>query len=165
MAHPNTFSKQCTIGIISDTHGLLRPEAVAALEGSDIIIHAGDIGSAEVLNRLKEIAPLFAVRGNTDNGPWLKDIPATESAQWCGFFFHILHDLARLDLDPQAAGIHILISGHSHVPAITKKQGILYLNPGSAGPRRFALPITLGRITVRGKELVPEIISLEQQDS
>ncbi|MBI5074810.1 MAG: metallophosphoesterase family protein [Nitrospirae bacterium] len=162
MTDQNRAARQCTIGVISDTHGLLRPQAVGALEGSDLIVHAGDIGSPEVLNRLKTIAPLFAVRGNTDHGPWLKGIPVAESVQWCGFFFHILHDLARLDLDPQAAGMHILISGHTHIPAITRKQGILYLNPGSAGPRRFSLPITLGRITIKKKELSPEIISLEQ---
>lgn len=161
MAEHTMVNKQCTIGVISDTHGLLRPQAVRALEGSDIIVHAGDIGNPEVLRELKTIAPLFAVRGNTDNGPWIKDIPATDTAEFCGFFFHILHDLAGLDLDPQAAGIHLIISGHSHIPAITKKDGVLYLNPGSAGPRRFSLPITLGRITIQGKELSPEIITLE----
>jgi len=161
MTQQSKLNEQCAIGVISDTHGLLRPQAISALEGSDIIIHAGDIGSAEVLSRLKAIAPLLAVRGNTDNGPWLKGISATESVQWCGFFFHILHDLTRLDLDPQAAGIHVLISGHSHIPAITRQQGILYLNPGSAGPRRFSLPITLGRILIKEKELFPEIVNLE----
>jgi putative phosphoesterase len=152
---------KCTIGIISDTHGLLRPQAVSALEGSDIIFHAGDIGNPEILRLLKAIAPLCVVRGNTDNGTWIKGIPASDTVQFCGFFFHILHDLARLDLDPQAAGIHVVISGHSHIPAISKKSGISYLNPGSAGPRRFSLPVTLARIIIQGKELSPEIISLE----
>jgi len=161
MAEHTMVNEQCIIGAISDTHGLLRPKAVRALEGSDIIVHAGDIGNPEVLRELKMIAPLFAVRGNTDNGPWIKDIPSTDTAEFCGFLFHILHDLARLDLDPQAAGIHLIISGHSHIPAITKKNGVLYLNPGSAGPRRFSLPVTLARITIQGKELSPEIVSLE----
>ncbi len=153
--------EQCTIGVISDTHGLLRPQAVRTLEGSECIVHAGDIGSSEVLSRLKAIAPLFAVRGNTDSGPWLKGIPPTESVQLCGFFFHILHDLDKLDLDPQSAGMHVVISGHSHIPAITRRDGILYLNPGSAGPRRFSLPVTLCRITIQGNNLFPEIITLE----
>lgn len=161
MAQPNKLNEHCTIGVISDTHGLLRPEAVSALEGSDVIFHAGDIGSPEVLRKLKAISPLFAVRGNTDSGPWIKGVPASDSVQCCGFIFHVLHDLARLDLDPQAAGIHVLISGHSHIPAIIRRDGILYLNPGSAGPRRFSLPITLARITIAEEELSPEIISLE----
>jgi uncharacterized protein len=161
MAEKNKAKEQGTMGVISDTHGLLRPQAVRALEGSDIIVHAGDIGSREVLNVLRSIAPLFAVRGNTDNGPWINGVPASDTAQFCGFLFHVLHDFDRLAIDPQAAGIHILISGHSHIPAITRIAGILYLNPGSAGPRRFSLPVTLARIAVQGKELSPEIISLE----
>lgn len=161
MARHTMVKEQCTIGVISDTHGLLRPQAVRALEGSDIIVHAGDIGNPEVLRGLKTIAPLFAVRGNTDNGPWSGKIPVSDTAEFRGVLFHILHDLARLDLDPQAAGIHVLISGHSHIPAITRKNGILYLNPGSAGPRRFSLPVTLARIIIKGEELLPEIICLE----
>ncbi len=161
MASQDKITERCTIGVISDTHGLLRPKAVRELEGSDFIVHAGDIGNPEVLRALKAIAPLFSVRGNTDSGSWLKGIPPAESVQLCGSFFHILHDLGKLDLDPMAAGIHVIISGHSHIPAISRQNGILYLNPGSAGPRRFNLPITLGRITIQGKELSPEIISLE----
>ena len=161
MTEQNAVHEPCTMGVISDTHGLLRPQAVRALEGSDIIVHAGDIGNHEVLSVLRSLAPLYAVRGNTDNGPWINRVPASDTAQYCGFLFHILHDIARLDLDPHAAGIHILISGHSHIPAIARKNGILYLNPGSAGPRRFSLPVTLARITIQGKELFPEIISLE----
>jgi len=161
MTKHHRIHEQGTIGVISDTHGLLRPEAVRALEGSDIIVHAGDIGSPEVLSALKAIAPLFAVRGNTDNSPWSSKIPASDTANFRGLLFHVLHDIGRIDLDPQAAGIHIVISGHSHIPAITQKDGVLYLNPGSAGPRRYALPVTLARITIQGKELSPEIISLE----
>ncbi|MBI5634275.1 MAG: metallophosphoesterase family protein [Nitrospirae bacterium] len=161
MTQPNEVSEHRTIGVISDTHGLLRPEAIRALQGSDVIVHAGDIGNAEVLRKLRAISPVFAVRGNTDNGPWMKGVPASDSVQFCGFLFHILHDIGRLDLDPRAAGIHVLISGHSHNPAIIQRDGILYLNPGSAGPRRYSLPITLARITIEGEELTPEIISLE----
>lgn len=161
MGKDRKFTEQYTIGVISDTHGLLRPEAVRALKGSDLIFHAGDIGNAEVLGVLRAIAPLFVVRGNTDNGPWTKGVPVSDTASCCGFLFHILHDLSRLDLDPQTAGINVLISGHSHIPAITRKDGILYLNPGSAGPHRFSLPVTLARITVQGKELFPEIVILE----
>lgn len=153
--------RQGTIGVISDTHGLLRPQAVSALKGSGIIVHAGDVGNAEVLKALKAIAPLFVVRGNTDSGSWINGIPDSNTVEWCGFLIHTLHDLARLDLDPQTAGIHLLISGHSHIPAITTKDGVLYLNPGSAGPRRFSLPVTLARIFLQGKELIPEIIRLE----
>lgn len=161
MTTTRSSEKKHSIGVISDTHGLLRPQAVSALEGSDIIVHAGDIGNVEVLKALKAIAPLFAVRGNTDSGPWINDIPASDTVQWCGFLIHTLHDLASLDLDLRAAGIHLLISGHSHIPAITTKDGVLYLNPGSAGPRRFSLPATLARITIQGKKLFPEIIHLK----
>lgn len=161
MPRRDNVKEQQTIGVISDTHGLLRPQAVRVLEGSDIIVHAGDIGSLEVIRALKAIAPLYAVRGNTDSGPWSSSLPASDTAEFGGFLFHVLHDIARLDLVPQTAGVHILISGHSHIPAITRKDGVLYLNPGSAGPRRYALPVTLGRITIQGKELSPEIISLE----
>ncbi len=161
MPRHNKVKEQQTIGVISDTHGLLRPEAVRALQGSDIIVHAGDIGNPEVLRALRAIAPLYAVRGNTDSGPWSKVLPAADTAAFNGILFHVIHDLDKLDLDLQTAGIHILISGHSHIPAITQKDGILCLNPGSAGPRRYSLPITLARITVQGKVLSAEIISLE----
>ncbi|MBI5848090.1 MAG: metallophosphoesterase family protein [Nitrospirae bacterium] len=161
MAQPGDVNTHRSIGVISDTHGLLRPQAVSALEGSDIIIHAGDIGSAEVLKTLKAIAPLLAVRGNTDNSSWIKDTPVSDTIQWRGVLLHILHDLSRLDLDPQAAGIHLIVSGHSHIPAISRRDGVLYVNPGSAGPRRFSLPVTLARITLQGTDLFPEIIHLE----
>ena len=160
MTQHQTVKKQYTIGIISDTHGLLRPEAARALKGSDLILHAGDIDKPEVLRTLHTIAPVTAVQGNCDRGPWANALPIAETLEFGGFLFHMLHDLSTLDLDPRTAGIHILISGHSHIPAITRKNGILYLNPGSAGPRRFSLPVTLARITIKGKELAPEIFSL-----
>lgn len=152
--------KEHIIGIISDTHGLLRPEAARALKGSDLILHAGDIDEPEVLRSLIAIAPVAAVRGNCDRGPWADALPLAETLEFGGFLFHMLHDLSQLDLDPRTAGIHVIISGHSHIPVITRKNRILYLNPGSAGPRRFSLPVTLARITVQGRGLSPEIISL-----
>lgn len=161
MTQHYTVKKQYTIGVISDTHGLLRPDAARALKGSDIILHAGDIDMPEVLRALNAIAPVSAVQGNCDRGPWADALPSAETMVFGGFLFHMLHDLSQLDLDPRAAGLHVLISGHSHIPDITRKNGILYLNPGSTGPRRFSLPVTLARITIQGKELSPEIIRLE----
>jgi uncharacterized protein len=152
--------KEHIIGVISDTHGLLRPEAARALKGSDLILHAGDIDEPEVLRSLNTIAPVTAVRGNCDRGSWADALPPAETLEFGGFLIHMLHDLSQLDLDPRTAGIHVIISGHSHIPVITKKNRILYLNPGSAGPRRFSLPVTLARITMQGKGLSPEIISL-----
>jgi len=148
------------IGVISDTHGLVRPEALKALEGSDIILHAGDIGSAEVLQSLRSLAPVLAVRGNTDTDRWAGNLRNTETVELDGKLFYILHDMARLDLDPGAAQIRALISGHSHKPSISEKNGILYLNPGSAGPRRFKLPITLARIIIKQGRLHSEIVHL-----
>jgi putative phosphoesterase len=153
--------KEHIIGVISDTHGMLRPDAARALKGSDLILHAGDIDRPEVLRALDAIAPVTAVRGNCDRGPWANELSSAETLEFCGFLFHMLHDLSQLDLVPCAAGIHVIISGHSHIPAITKKDRILYLNPGSAGPRRFSLPVTLARVAIQGKELSLEIISLE----
>lgn len=152
--------KKHIVGIISDTHGLLRPEAARALKGSDIIFHAGDIDRPEILSALNAIAPVKAVQGNCDRGPWANALPQAETMLFGGFLFHMIHDLSELDLDPRTAGIHVIISGHSHIPVITRKNRILYLNPGSAGPSRLSLPVTLARITIKGKVLSPEIISL-----
>lgn len=150
-----------TIGVVSDTHGLLRPEAIAALRGSNHIIHAGDVGDPAILDRLREIATLVAVRGNVDHGPWTKSIPETEILEVDGVAIYVLHILEKLDLKPEAAGIKAIIYGHSHVPKQETKSGVLYFNPGSAGPRRFSLPITVGKLivqrgTIRG-EIVPII--------
>lgn len=147
-----------TIGVISDTHGLLRPEAVAALQGSDLIIHAGDIGDPKVLDELRAIAPLTVVRGNVDH--WAHDLPDDEVAEVDGRYFYVLHNLGDLNLDPVAAGFHAVISGHSHKPGIAHKDGVLYLNPGSAGPRRFTLPIALARIELRDDGMTPTIVAL-----
>jgi uncharacterized protein len=149
------------IGVISDTHGLLRPQAVAALEGSPLIIHAGDVGSPEILGELRRIAPVFAVRGNVDKGPWAMQLPETEIVQVEDRLLYVLHDLGALDLDPRTAGFRAVITGHSHQPTIETRDGVLYFNPGSAGPRRFHLPVSVGRLTVSGGELQAEIINLD----
>ena len=134
------------LGMISDTHGLLREEALLALKGSDLIIHAGDVGNPEIIQTLKSLAPVFAVRGNVDTEPWAKALPETEVIEAGPATIYVLHDVHALDLDPAAAGFHIVVSGHSHKPASTEHGGVLFLNPGSAGPRRFQLPVTLARL-------------------
>jgi uncharacterized protein len=149
------------IGLISDTHGLIRPEALEALRGSDIIIHAGDVGRADVLGHLMTIAPVFAVRGNVDRGDWAASLGATETLSFGGYDIHVLHVLADIAINPAAAGICAVISGHTHEPRIDEKSGVLFVNPGSAGPRRFRLPVTIGRIRVEDSGLAPEIIELK----
>jgi putative phosphoesterase len=136
------------IGLISDTHGLLRPQALRALEGSDLIIHAGDVGDAEILETLKTLAPVFAVRGNVDTEPWALSLPETQVVEAGPATIYVLHDVHALDLDPVAAGFHIVVSGHSHKPSRTEHGGVLFLNPGSAGPRRFDLPVTVARLDI-----------------
>jgi putative phosphoesterase len=148
------------IGVISDTHGLLRPEALKALRGSDHIIHAGDIGSKDVLDALEAVAPVSSIRGNVDIEPWSQHLPITNVVELESAGFYVLHDLNELDLDPVAAGFAAVISGHSHVPKIEWRNGVLYLNPGSAGPRRFKLPISVGRVRLENGLLQPELIPL-----
>jgi uncharacterized protein len=148
------------IGLISDTHGLMRPEALQALRGAEIIIHAGDVGRPDVLGHLMAIAPVFAVRGNVDGGAWAASLPETETLSFGGHDIHVLHILDDLDIDPAAGGIAAVISGHTHQPLIEDKDGVLYINPGSAGPRRFRLPVTVGRLTIADGKLTPEIIQL-----
>jgi len=137
-----------TIGLISDTHGLLRPEARTALAGVDHIIHAGDIGAPAILAQLEALAPTHAVRGNNDVGPWAERIPERELIELAGVGIYVLHDLHELELDPTAAGCAVVVSGHSHRPAISTRDGVLYINPGSAGPRRFNLPVALGFLEI-----------------
>jgi putative phosphoesterase len=149
------------IGVISDTHGLLRPEAVNALRGSDYIIHGGDIGDPGILDRLNEIAPVTAVRGNVDRERWAQKIPHTNVLEIKGLSLFVLHNLDELDLKPEAAGFAAVIYGHSHVPKLEKRNGVLYFNPGSAGPRRFGLPVTVGRLKVLGKKLEAQVVRLE----
>src|SRR5215210_6791500 len=134
------------IGIISDTHRLLRPEAIKHLAGTDHIIHAGDIGAPEVIEGLRRIAPTTAIRGNIDTGEWATDLPDTELVELGGRALYVLHNLKEIKLDPAASGIDVIISGHSHRPKIETKNGVLYVNPGSAGPRRFKLPIALATL-------------------
>jgi putative phosphoesterase len=148
------------LGVISDTHGLVRPEAVKALEGTDMIIHAGDIGTPEVLAALHAIAPVIAVCGNNDKGDWAHALPETEVVEVEGVALYVLHDVNALDLDPVAAGFHAVISGHSHRPAMAKRQGVLFLNPGSAGPRRFKLPVSVARLTIRGDTIDAQLVEL-----
>jgi putative phosphoesterase len=136
------------IGVIADTHGLPRPEVLELFKGVSLIIHAGDIGTPDVLTTLKEIAPVRAVRGNVDKGAWAEALPETEVVECNGSFIYLLHDLKTLDLDPSAAGMQVVISGHSHWPDEYRKNGVLYLNPGSAGPRRFKLPITAALLQI-----------------
>lgn len=149
------------IGVISDTHGLLRPEAVAALAGSDLIIHAGDVGAPGIIETLARIAPVQAVRGNVDHGAWADKLPLTQDVSVGERRLHVLHILAELAVDARETGIAAVIFGHSHKPSIDWKDGVLHLNPGSAGPRRFRLPITLARIEVAGRDLRPQIVALE----
>ena len=146
--------------MISDTHGLLRDEALAALAGSALIIHAGDVGEPSILSRLRDLAPVFAVRGNVDREAWARVLPLTEVIQAEPHSLYVLHDLGQLDLDPRAAGLSAVISGHSHKPRIDDRDGVLFLNPGSAGPRRFDLPVTVARLTTADGRLRAEIVDL-----
>ena len=148
------------IGIISDTHGLLRPEAIKHLARTDHLIHAGDIGAPEVIEGLRKIAPTTAIRGNIDTGEWAKDYPDTELVAIGGRAFYVLHNLKEIKLDPAASGIDVIISGHSHRPKIEMKNGVLYLNPGSAGPRRFKLPIALAIVTLTDRAILPRILEI-----
>jgi uncharacterized protein len=154
-------SRVHTVGVISDTHGLLRPEAVAALAGVERIVHAGDIGAPDVLEVLGRIAPVTAVRGNNDRERWAADIPETDVLEIGDVSLYVLHDLHELGLDPRAAGFAAVIAGHSHQPRLEERDGVLYLNPGSAGPRRFKLPISLARLTVSGPRLAAEFVTLD----
>lgn len=139
-----------SVGLISDTHGLLRDEAEAALRGVELIIHAGDVGKPEILVALRQLAPVVAVKGNIDKGSWVSELPATAIVEAGPATIYVLHDIHELDLDPVAAGIQIVVSGHSHKPSHTERSGVLYINPGSAGPRRFRLPVTVALLDLVG---------------
>ncbi len=149
-----------TIGVISDTHGLLRPEVFEALHHVERIIHAGDIGNENILKELETIAPVTAVRGNMD-GDWAFKLKRTEALEISGNLIYVIHDLARLDLDPESSGADVVISGHSHRPSASKHNGVLYMNPGSAGPKRFSLPISVGLLHIHSKGIKPELIKLK----
>jgi uncharacterized protein len=148
------------IGVISDTHGLLRPAAIEALRGVEHILHAGDVGDASILDSLRNVAPVTAIRGNIDVGGPCSHLPATEVVTLHGHTFYMLHDRQALDLDPAAAGFSAVISGHSHKPLLEWRHGVLYLNPGSAGPRRFSLPVSIGLLTIGADGLQPRLVTL-----
>jgi putative phosphoesterase len=149
------------IGVISDTHGLLRPEVVEELRGSNLIVHAGDVGKPHILDELRALAPLVAVRGNVDHGRWAEALPLREVVEAGPLLLYVLHEMEHLDLDPAAAEFAAVITGHTHRPHAETRNGILYLNPGSVGPRRFRLPVTMARLRVRGSTLEHRLIELE----
>jgi uncharacterized protein len=148
------------VGVISDTHGLLRPQAVDALHGSDVIVHAGDVGDPAIVDRLGQIAPVTLVRGNIDRDAWADAWPETDVLDVGGVLLYVLHDLSKLDLDPVAAGLAVVISGHSHTPVCETRRGVLYLNPGSAGPRRFSLPISIARLVIDDGKVSARLMEL-----
>ncbi len=165
--HPSHQVDECRVGIISDTHGLMRPEAVAALQDSDLIIHAGDIGHPSVLESLSSIAHVFAVRGNNDHGEWTEKLPEFRIVTAGGVSLCVLHNVTELHDAAKATGVGTwaaVIAGHSHRPLVEKRDGVLFINPGSAGPRRFRLPVTIARLKIRGGELEASIIEIESSD-
>jgi putative phosphoesterase len=157
---PTKKLKSQPIGVISDTHGLVRPQALYALKGVELIIHAGDIGAPEVMDALKLIAPVVAIKGNNDRGAWAKSLPDTKLVHISSARIYVIHNVKELTCNPVARGIQVVISGHSHKPSVVKRDGVLYVNPGSAGPRRFKLPISVARLFVRGDTTEAEIIEL-----
>lgn len=149
------------IGLISDTHGLVRPEAIAALSGCAHIVHGGDVGDGQVLHALASIAPVTAVRGNNDHGPWASGLRDTELVEAGGIFIYAVHDIAELDIDPSAAGVQVVVSGHSHRPRVEERDGVWFVNPGSAGPRRFSLPVSVAEVVVEGGRVTARSILLD----
>lgn len=155
--------KQMIIGVISDTHGRITKKALEALKGSELIIHAGDVGNPEILETLGQIAPVYAVRGNTDTDRWAQALPMTQVVEVSGMTFYVLHNIAMLDIDPKTAGFDAVIYGHSHIPKEERQGGVLYFNPGSAGPKRFQLPICLGRMRIKDGQIDVEWSHLERR--
>ena len=149
------------VGLISDTHGLLRPQALAALAGVDHILHAGDIGGAAVVEALRGVAPVTAIRGNNDTDAWGRALPGTEMLELGGRWIYLVHDLGDLDIDPAAAGVDVVMSGHSHQPAVFEEHGVLFVNPGSAGPRRFTLPVSVGCLILEAGAMRAELSTLD----
>ena len=148
------------IGLISDTHGLIRPEALEALQGVDLIIHAGDIGKPEVIAALKDIAPVLAIKGNNDIGAWADSFPDTKLVKSGNTKLFVIHNVKELDCDPVARGYQVVVSGHSHKPLVSMRDGVFFVNPGSAGPRRFKLPVAVGKLFIQNKQVKAEIIEL-----
>ncbi|MGB8458942.1 MAG: metallophosphoesterase family protein [Candidatus Acidiferrum sp.] len=153
--------KRSLLGLISDTHGLLREEAVRALRGSDLILHAGDVGGPEILETLRALAPVVAVRGNVDTGEWAQALPLTEVIQADSVTVYMIHILNDLNINPVVAGMHVVVSGHSHKAGQTEKDGVMYINPGSAGPKRFQLPVTVARLDLGKRPWRVEFVQLE----
>jgi uncharacterized protein len=162
MARTASKASRYVVGVISDTHGLMRPEAVDQLRSADVIVHCGDVGALAVLDALGAIAPVYAVRGNNDKGPWASTLPADRIVELGTRTLYVIHDLADLSLDPSAAGFAAVLSGHSHRPRVETRKGVLFVNPGSAGPRRFSLPVALGLLILDGKDCEATIIELAQ---
>ena len=161
LSDAKTILNSIKIGVIADTHGLLRPEAVAVLRGSDFIIHAGDIDEPAILEQLGELAPVTAVRGNVDRGSWAKKLSTSAVLEVGNVSIYVIHNLLQLDLKPEAAGFAAVVCGHTHVPKQERKNGVLYFNPGSAGPRRFRLPVSVGRLLVHDARVVGEFVELK----
>jgi uncharacterized protein len=155
-----TKARATTVGLVSDTHGLVRPEALAALRGVDVVIHAGDIGAPDVLDAFAELAPVTAVRGNNDRGAWARRIPETVTATIAGVVVHVVHDRHELAIDPEAAGVAVVVSGHSHRPVVERRGGVLWVNPGSAGPRRFSLPVSVARLVIADGRIRARLVPL-----
>jgi putative phosphoesterase len=149
------------VGVISDTHGLLRPQAIAFLRGCDHILHGGDIGSAQILEQLAALAPVTAVRGNNDTQAWAAPLPDTQLLQLAGARCYVIHDLKGLRIDPGAEAVQVIVSGHSHQPSLSERAGVIYLNPGSAGPRRFRLPVSVAEIRIEGASITPRLVQLQ----
>lgn len=149
------------VGVISDTHGLMRPQAVKAMHGSDLIIHCGDVGQPEILDTLGSIAPVHTVRGNVDYEPWTQRLPSTKVVEAGDVLIYMLHNLYNLNIDPVVSGFRMVVYGHSHRPSIEEKRSVIFLNPGSAGPRRFSLPVSVARVKVTGNEIETEIMELD----
>lgn len=149
------------VGIISDTHGLLRREALKALQGADLIIHAGDVGKEEIVDKLETIAPVHAVRGNVDTAPWTRRLPVSTVVEVGDVVLYILHNIYDLTVDPNVAGFRMVVTGHTHDPAITERNGVIYLNPGSAGPRRFQMPVSMARVQVTDRDVECRIVELD----
>ncbi|MEK6602533.1 MAG: metallophosphoesterase family protein [Candidatus Binatota bacterium] len=150
--------KKSLIGVISDTHGLIRPESLRALRGAELIIHAGDIGKPDVIETLKSIAPVVAIRGNNDREKWARKFPETAVVEVGKVRIYVIHNIKEIKIDPSAAGFQVVISGHSHRPSVLSRGGVLFLNPGSAGPRRFKLPVSVARLRIRGESVSPRIV-------
>jgi putative phosphoesterase len=161
MSDNSMSEREIAVGVISDTHGLMRPQALAALQGCDLIIHAGDVGSTAVITELSGIAPTYVVRGNVDGADWATALPMTEFVEIGGRRFFVLHEISHLDFDPADLGCAAVVFGHSHQPSIETREGVLFLNPGSAGPRRFNLPVTVARIDLSGPRMRPQIVELQ----